>query len=347
MITGLITVNEKQVLEVNQDPTINATPSPVGSIAMFNDLGVGKFYVKIGALDTDWAIVQANNAESWLLGGNILAAPAQFGSQNDFDVEFIRNNIQFMRFGENASLAVPNVIEMKNFLFLDNQITKNAAMVLIGDNALGQSVSMDVNVTNLGVYNILSSNLNMNIQSNQSLAVTGDQSLLLSSNVEIFISLQDTAVTLLLGQFFADPNEGSTITNFLEFIGTNQFSFIEDGFDRVTTVDDTPLTLPILRGDLAIGDQAYFSVTANVVNTTTDTRAVIKKSTRLSNKAGIESVGIIQNDYTDIEAGLEGIDFEFFVDVDNKVKIRAIGLAATNLTWAFTGISEGLGNNDI
>jgi hypothetical protein len=61
-ILGLITVNNKEVLEVDAIPSAGAgTPASVGSYAMFDDglagPASGKSYVKIGPNDVDWDIV--------------------------------------------------------------------------------------------------------------------------------------------------------------------------------------------------------------------------------------------------------------------------------------------------
>ena len=56
-IISKITVGGKLVLEVNADPSVNATPAPIGSKALFNDAGVGKEYLKVSASDTSWQMV--------------------------------------------------------------------------------------------------------------------------------------------------------------------------------------------------------------------------------------------------------------------------------------------------
>lgn len=76
LILGLITVNGKDILEVDAIPSAAAgTPAPVGSIAMYdNGLGVGQEYVKIGAADTAWDRV-ATISQSNVLEGAYLRLP--------------------------------------------------------------------------------------------------------------------------------------------------------------------------------------------------------------------------------------------------------------------------------
>ena len=55
-IKGQITIDEVKLLEVTSDPAAGAgTPAPIGSFATIND-GTG-LYLKFGALDTNWIIV--------------------------------------------------------------------------------------------------------------------------------------------------------------------------------------------------------------------------------------------------------------------------------------------------
>ena len=57
-IIGRITVNEKDILEVDSDPSAGGgTAAPIGSEALLNNGGVGQMYLKIGAADTAWDAV--------------------------------------------------------------------------------------------------------------------------------------------------------------------------------------------------------------------------------------------------------------------------------------------------
>lgn len=104
-ITGLITVNNKLILEVDADPSAGGgTVAGRGSLAMFDTGAIGQLYLKTGAADTAWSLID-NTAADWLLAGNALTGAEKFGSTNDFDVPFIRNNIEAMRIvGTTAAL---------------------------------------------------------------------------------------------------------------------------------------------------------------------------------------------------------------------------------------------------
>ena len=72
-ILGLITVEGKEILEVDQNPAAGGgTPAPVGAMAMLETgSSIGEAYVKIGASDTAWDKV------STLTSGNVLLGNAR------------------------------------------------------------------------------------------------------------------------------------------------------------------------------------------------------------------------------------------------------------------------------
>lgn len=102
-IIGLITVNGKEVIEVDAPPADGAgTPANIGSIAMYDSGSLGSAYLKTGAADTAWSRIDVSD-QDWSLDGNALtgatpdAPDQQFGSTNDYDVVHIRNNTELMR----------------------------------------------------------------------------------------------------------------------------------------------------------------------------------------------------------------------------------------------------------
>ncbi len=118
-IIGRITVNEKEILEIDARPMDGAgTPAPRGSLAMYDSGTVGYLFLKAGAADTAWVQVDTPEGADWQLDGNPLSGadaihPNEFlGSNNDFDVAFRRNNQEMMRLvsegllvGLNASIG--------------------------------------------------------------------------------------------------------------------------------------------------------------------------------------------------------------------------------------------------
>ena len=63
-ITGLITVNSKQILEVDADPSTGlGAAASVGSLALFDDNGSAVIYIKSGSADTAWSAVSTVTTE--------------------------------------------------------------------------------------------------------------------------------------------------------------------------------------------------------------------------------------------------------------------------------------------
>ena len=102
-ILGLITVNHKQILEVDDVPSNAAgTSAPLGSLALYDNGTTSNLYLKTGALDTQWTVLDIDNRD-WSLLGNALTGPLSsspnefLGSTNDYDLIFRRNAAEIMR----------------------------------------------------------------------------------------------------------------------------------------------------------------------------------------------------------------------------------------------------------
>ena len=111
-VIGLITVNGKEILEVDADPAAGGgTPSPRGSMAMFDSGTQGRVFIKTGTADTAWAEIDTPEGQDWRIDGNDLTGgapntPAEFfGSNNDYDVIFRRNSAEQFRLQNNAMLV--------------------------------------------------------------------------------------------------------------------------------------------------------------------------------------------------------------------------------------------------
>ena len=111
-ILGLITVNGKQVLEVDADPAATlGTAAPIGSLAMHDSGTVGSLYIKTGSADTAWQRVDASEGQDWQVDGNVLTGASAtnpnefFGSTNDYDVAYKRNNTELMRLASDGLLV--------------------------------------------------------------------------------------------------------------------------------------------------------------------------------------------------------------------------------------------------
>ena len=133
-IIGLITVNSKEVLEVDAVPSAGAgTPASIGSLAMLDDSGVGRLYIKTGAADTAWSVVEVPDVGDWFLTGNALTGGAPetpnefFGSTNDYDVIMRRNNLELMRLVGSTAAAQGLLIGLNASLGGRLQLSPSAA----------------------------------------------------------------------------------------------------------------------------------------------------------------------------------------------------------------------------
>ena len=103
-IIGRLTVNNIEILEVDAIPSDGAgTVAPIGSFASFNSGTIGRLYMKAGAADTAWTQFDTQETDDWNLDGNELSGAAFntpnefFGSVNNYDLIFKRNNAEIMR----------------------------------------------------------------------------------------------------------------------------------------------------------------------------------------------------------------------------------------------------------
>lgn len=143
-IIGRITVNNKEILEVDADPGAGGgTVGPVGSLAMWDDSSVGRIYLKSGAADTAWSAIEVPDVGDWFLTGNALTGggpttPTEyFGSTNDYDVIMRRNNLELMRLVGSTAAAQGLLIGLNASLGGRLQLSPTAA----GDDILKEVLS--------------------------------------------------------------------------------------------------------------------------------------------------------------------------------------------------------------
>lgn len=86
-ILGLITVNNKEVLEVDASPSAGGgTPASIGSLAFLESGGVGTNYIKVGVLDTAWDTITTLAAGNVGLG-TYLRLPIYNTNLNGYTVD--------------------------------------------------------------------------------------------------------------------------------------------------------------------------------------------------------------------------------------------------------------------
>jgi len=143
-ITGLITVNQKDVLEVDANPAAGGgTAANMGSLAMYDSGVTGSLYLKTGSLDTDWTALYPESDPYWALDGNTVGSIKTIGTIDNFDQPFIRNNIEVMRTVGVSAAVSGLLIGLNASLGGRLQLTPNAA----GDDLLKEILSPTSNPT--------------------------------------------------------------------------------------------------------------------------------------------------------------------------------------------------------
>jgi hypothetical protein len=100
-----LTVNDLEILEVDSDPTTGGgLTAKQGAVGVFrNEGGTATAWLKTGPADVDWKKIDVSDND-WSLAGNALAGAEVFGSTNNQDVNFVRNNQAIMSLVNNGVL---------------------------------------------------------------------------------------------------------------------------------------------------------------------------------------------------------------------------------------------------
>lgn len=124
------TIGKKLHMEVDADPTITSTPATIASIALFDDAGTGKMFLKSGALDTSWTelgkttvpltsttvTVPKNNDTDWADAGLVAGDFQGFGTPTAIQIETRREGGDLLvrgKFTSGTSTAVEARINLK------------------------------------------------------------------------------------------------------------------------------------------------------------------------------------------------------------------------------------------
>jgi len=153
IITGRITVNEKQILEVDAVPSSGGgTSAEIGSLAMFTTGSVGTVYIKTGAADTAWDQVSTSTASGTIeagVAGRLALYPASGNTLND---QYTQNSqlidVNIAPQGtRSAAIAytIPNpgdAVTAASFVLTEGATTINGALTLTSPLAMsGQGIT--------------------------------------------------------------------------------------------------------------------------------------------------------------------------------------------------------------
>jgi hypothetical protein len=138
-ITGRITVNEKQIIEVDAAPGAGAgTSADIGSLAMFTTGSVGTIYVKTGSSDTAWDQVSTTAASGIINAGSAGRLALYPASGNALDDQYTQNSqlidVNIAAQGSRTvalAYVIPNpgnAVTLANFILSEGAQTLNGAM---------------------------------------------------------------------------------------------------------------------------------------------------------------------------------------------------------------------------
>lgn len=158
-ILGLITVNEKEILEVDASPASGGgTPAPIGSLALFNNAGSGVNYIKIGAADTAWDAVSTVTT-SGVGQGTFLRLPIYDISPDGYHIDDVvvqnSQNIDVAIEAQPARSAaieyrIPNpgnAITAADFILSEGAQTKNGNMTFNNNVVIQGDLSVNGSLT--------------------------------------------------------------------------------------------------------------------------------------------------------------------------------------------------------
>ena len=240
-ILGLLTVNNKEVLEVDAIPSAGAgTPAPVGSIAFFETgSNVGELYLKVGIADTAWDKFQT--AQTGAVGeGEFLRIPIYDTDPSGYHVDdVVTQNAKNITVSivpqasrtQNISYRIPNpgdAVTSADFVLTEGVQTINGDktftedVVVQGDLTVNGSLTY-LNTTNTEIRDALitlnkgggaSSGSNVGFEIEENASITGYFKTTVNREgwqikapaIDYTLSLFETNLSANRSQYFADSD---------------------------------------------------------------------------------------------------------------------------------------------
>lgn len=358
-IQGLITIRGKQFLEVDADPTQNATPAPIGSQAMFDDAGEGKAYIKFGALDTDWreGFREIDPSSFWQLDGQALGANSSLGSSDDFDVSIIRNgNYGVLLESARTRLGfdgTPGIdIEAAAVSILHEMSMNSNKIIELADPTNAQDAAtkkyVDDEIASIDFGSPWDTNGNVLNAAAILGSTSGDHDISVQRNGVQVMLIESNALSFDSQSLFFDANglklslEDSKKKLSRNFSSDAEISYSTESNDFLETTDDTPTFFPLSQ---VVSSEDGLQATQVYVTAqdSSGERACIVKSALISVSAGVHSIveDLVQDDFTVKSSNFSNVLADIVID-SGELKVRATGLAATNIKWSLAVEAKGL-----
>jgi hypothetical protein len=368
-ITGLITVNDKLILEVDANPASGlGTEAPLGSIALYSDGTTATLYIKDGTNDTNWSSISAITSEDIQDAiANALTASANITfSYNDplnqISADLTNTGVTAGTYGSASS--IPSiVVDSKGRItsasntaiaITSSQITDfdEAAQDAIG-NALQDTATIDFTYNDAS--NQISASVIQSALDHGSIGGLGDD-----DHAQYALLAGRAGGQSLNGGTAASDNLSlSSTTNATKGkinLGAN--SAFDEANTRLGIGTNNPETiLHIEQNSVKYNISASSTTTSGAVNavvasvaTTTNSVELLKvfvtglrtngsnesvayeRTVRIKNNAGTVSVLSVQSDYTSEDGSLGAANIAFVVS-GTSVNVQVTGVASANITW--------------
>lgn len=161
-IIGRLTNNEVEVLQVDAVPSGGAgTSAPIGAIAAYNSGSVGTAYLKTGALDTAWDLINTAAVSGGVLTGTAGRLPVYPSTGNQVDDEYIQNGQTIVvshvaQAGRSVAItySIPNP---GNAVSAADFVLTEGGQIINGSKTFGNDVTVNGNLTVNGTLTTINS----------------------------------------------------------------------------------------------------------------------------------------------------------------------------------------------
>lgn len=161
-IIGRLTNNEVEVLQVDAVPSGGAgTSAPIGAIAAYNSGTVGTLYLKTGALDTAWDLVNTAAVAGGVLTGVAGRLPVYPSNGNQVDDEYFQNGQSItVTHASQPSRSVSIVYQIPNpgnSVSAADFVLTEGNRIINGTTTFGGDVTINANMTVNGTLTYVNS----------------------------------------------------------------------------------------------------------------------------------------------------------------------------------------------
>ncbi len=151
-VIGRLTNNEVEVLQVDAVPSAGGgTPAPIGAIAAYNSGSTGSAYLKTGALDTAWDLINTAAVAGGVLTGTAGRLPVYPSTGNQVDDEYVQNSqiIVVAHVAQPArSVAITyNIPNPGNAIASADFVLTEGGQIINGNKTFGNDVTINGNMT--------------------------------------------------------------------------------------------------------------------------------------------------------------------------------------------------------